>query len=164
MVRPVLLALALAALAVSAFAADPADEILGLWATAPEAEGGLSHVEITERDGKYFATICWLDAPLYAADDERGMGGQPKVDRNNPDPAKRSLPSLGLEVMKDFVYLGDRHWGDGTIYDPDNGKTYKCKAHLGDDGKLHVRGYIGISLLGRTTVWTRPQPGQGEGK
>jgi uncharacterized protein (DUF2147 family) len=162
MVRVVTLTVLLVAVALPLVAADPGDEILGLWATDPAAEGGLSHVEITKRDGKYFAAIRWLAKPVYPPDDKGGMGGLAKVDRNNPDPAKRSVPSLGLEVMKDFVYLGDGHWGDGTIYDPDNGKTYKCKATLGEDGNLHVRGYIGFSLLGRTTVWTRPASSDGK--
>lgn len=145
------------AVSLPAVAADPGDAILGLWATDPEAEGGLSHVEITKRAGKYYATILWLDKPVYPPDDDGGMAGQPKVDRNNPDEAKRSVPIIGLEVMKDFSYLGENRWGDGTIYDPDNGKTYKCKAKIGDDGHLHVRGYIGFSLIGRTTIWTRPE-------
>ena len=47
-------------------------------------------------------------------------------------------------------------WKGGEILDPDNGKTYRCKMTLSDDGKeLNVRGYIGISLIGRTQTWHR---------
>jgi hypothetical protein len=45
-------------------------------------------------------------------------------------------------------------WSQGKIYDPKNGKTYSCKMTL-EGNELKVRGYVGFSLLGRTTVWTR---------
>ena len=69
----------------SVMAADPGDAILGLWATDPEAEGGLSHVDIVKKNGTFSAEIVWLIDPNYGPDDEEGMAGQPKVDRNNPD-------------------------------------------------------------------------------
>ena len=53
---------------------------------------------------------------------------------------------------------GKNKWSNGIIYDPNNGKTYSCKAKLEGD-KLNVRGFIGISLFGRTTVWTRKRLG-----
>jgi len=63
---------------------------------------------------------------------------------------------IGLEILKNFVYKGDGVWHKGTIYDPDNGKTYKCKIRFGDDESvLKVRGYIGFSMIGRTTEWRR---------
>jgi uncharacterized protein (DUF2147 family) len=46
-------------------------------------------------------------------------------------------------------------WKGGTIYDPDNGKLYKCKMTLTEPKRLEVRGYIGFSFIGRTVVWTR---------
>jgi uncharacterized protein (DUF2147 family) len=58
-------------------------------------------------------------------------------------------------MMSHFTYDGKNHWGGGRIYDPETGKTYRCKLTLDSDHKLEVRGYIGISLLGRTMVWTR---------
>jgi uncharacterized protein (DUF2147 family) len=49
-------------------------------------------------------------------------------------------------------------WDGGQILDPENGKLYKCKMHLDDDGqKLVVRGYVGVSLLGRSQTWIRQQ-------
>ncbi len=61
--------------------------------------------------------------------------------------------------MTGFAYAGKQTWKKGTIYDPDNGKTYKCKVRLGDDGVLNVRGYIGVSMIGRTSLWTRVEAG-----
>jgi uncharacterized protein (DUF2147 family) len=137
-------------------AADDGDSILGLWATDPEGGGGEAHVVITKEDGKYLGRIVWLAEPIYPPDDPKGTPGEPKTDLNNPDPALRDNPVIGLLIVKDFVYKGDGQWYKGTIYDPDNGKTYKCKIKYGDSDKvLKVRGFIGLSLIGRTTLWTR---------
>ena len=54
-----------------------------------------------------------------------------------------------------ILHDGDNVWKGGTIYDPEEGKTYRCKMTLTDVDILRVRGFIGISLLGRTTVWKR---------
>lgn len=151
------LTLVMLAAALPAAGADGA-AILGLWATEPDAVDGNGHVEVYEKDGRYHGRLVWLEKPEYNADDEQGMGGQTKVDRENPDPALKTRPLLGLVVMEGFVFDGDDLWHQGTIYDPDNGKTYKCKVRLGDHGELRVRGFIGVSLLGRTTSWTRVSP------
>jgi len=135
--------------------AGDGDTILGLWATDPDGGGGQAHIEIYAVGDLYSGKIVWLEEPLYTAADEDGEEGEPKVDKNNPDPALQSRPILGLELMKGFKFDGKGTWKKGTIYDPDNGKTYKCKVRIGDDGKLNVRGYIGVSMLGRTSLWTR---------
>ena len=141
--------------AATVLAADPGDAIVGIWATDPEGEGGQAHIEIVEEEGRYHGRIVWLEEPVYPPDDEEGMAGEPKVDRENPDPSLQTRPIMGLRLMEGFSYAGDGEWKGGTIYDPDNGKTYKSKMRLDDDGILHVRGFIGFSLLGRTTEWTR---------
>lgn len=155
--RPVnlLTAVLLVGLAAAAAAAD-GDVILGLWQTEPSS-GGRAHVEITRQGDTYRGRIVWVEIPLYPADDEMGMGGQARVDRNNPDPARKRDPIIGLEIVKGFRFAGDGQWKDGSIYDPDNGKTYRCKSRLEGD-TLKVRGFIGISLLGRNTEWTRVTP------
>ena len=79
----------------------------------------------------------------------------PPLDENNPDPKKRTQKRLGMVIMNNFVFDGDDTWEDGTIYDPKNGKTYSCKAERDAKGNLDIRGYFGISLLGRTTHWTK---------
>ncbi len=139
----------------SAMAQD-GDAILGLWATDPEGGGGEAHVEVAKENGKYYGKIIWLAVPVYPPDDPKGTPGETKTDLNNPDPDLQGEPVVGLLITKDFVYNGKGLWHKGTIYDPDNGKTYKCKIKFGDNKKvLKVRGFIGFSLLGRTTYWTR---------
>jgi len=147
-------ALVVAGLAPAASGSD-ADAILGEWLTA-ESKEGRGRVLISKDGDRYYGKIVWLEIPVYPPDDEKGMAGQPKVDRENPDPTLRQRPTLGLEVVGGFVYAGDNLWKNGTIYDPEIGKTYKCKMTLTEDGTLKVRGFIGFSLIGRNTVWIRP--------
>jgi uncharacterized protein (DUF2147 family) len=64
---------------------------------------------------------------------------------------------LGMTIINDMKKDGDG-WAGGHILDPENGKLYKCKMHLEDGGqKLVVRGYIGVSLIGRSQTWIRQQ-------
>jgi len=123
--------------------AQNADAIMGTWVNP----NGQDHILIYKRGNKYFGKLDWIKFP----NDETG---KPKTDKENPDPALKSRPDLGLELLKNFVFDGDNVWDDGTIYDPKSGKTYSCKMTL-DGTSLRIRGYVGISLFGRTEVWTR---------
>lgn len=127
-------------------AATPeADAILGDWLT----ENGRARVRIQKtKSGKYVGTIVWLKEPLNEQ-------GQPKVDKNNPDESKRTRPILNLRNVNAIVYEGENTWGGGTIYDPESGNDYSVTIKLVDAKTLEVRGYIGVSVFGRTTVWTR---------
>jgi uncharacterized protein (DUF2147 family) len=155
---PLLLALAAVALpaAAGASADDPPgdpDAIVGVWETAP-TDKGYAHIEIVRRGDAYAGSIVWLDELLYPAGDE--MAGQTKIDRMNPDPSLRARPILGLQIVDGLEYAGDGRWHGGTIYDPETGKIYKSKAAIADGGEtLKLRGYIGVSLLGRTSQWKR---------
>ena len=134
----------------AAYAANP-DAILGKWLNGKQT----AHVEIYKANGKYFGKIVWLKEPVYPADDKKGMAGQQKVDRENSDASKRNQPIMGLVILRDFVFVKDGLWEDGMIYDPEKGKDYKCKMTLESPDILNVRGFIGISLLGRTDTWMR---------
>ena len=125
-----------------------ADDIVGVWLN----EDKDAHIEIYNDGGKYFGKIIWLKTPI----DEKT--GKPKVDDKNTDPALQNRPVMGLLLLKDFVFDGDDEWEDGEIYDPKSGKTYSCYMEFPDEDNLDnlkIRGYIGISLIGRTTYWTR---------
>ena len=81
--------------------------------------------------------------------------GEPRVDKNNPDESLRNTPLRGYRILKDFVYAGEDEWSEGTIYDPENGNTYSCSIKMTDENTLDIRGYIGVSALGRTDIWKR---------
>jgi len=119
--------------------------IVGEWFT----EEGESVVEIYERDGAYCGKIVWLKEPTYP-------DGTDKKDTSNPDELMRDRTIIGMDIVWGFREKGKNAWTAGTIYDPNNGKSYSCKAKLEGD-ELSIRGYVGTPLLGRTTVWTRKQ-------
>ncbi len=123
--------------------AQKADAILGQWANP----NGQDHILIYKKGNKYFGKLDWIKFP----NDETG---KPKTDKNNPDKALQSRPDLGLELLKDFTFDGEKVYEDGTIYDPKSGKTYSCKMTL-DGNSLKIRGYVVFSLFGRSEVWTR---------
>ena len=76
-------------------------------------------------------------------------------DANNPDPASRDDLLRGKVILSGLRHEESGQWVDGTIYDPDNGKTYRCTAELSGENILKIRGYVGSPLFGRTEVWTR---------
>ena len=127
------------------------DAILGKWWNE-EKDG---QIEIYSCDGKYCGKVIWLQEPNYPANDPEGMGGQPKADRKNPDPAKRRQPILGYNVVWGFTHAGENLWEGGFIYNPREGKTYKCRMTLETSNHLKVMGFLGIALIGKTNNWTR---------
>ena len=82
-------------------------------------------------------------------------GDPPRHDDKNPDPALRDRPLKGMTIMSGFTYDGDGRWSGGRIYDPNSGKTYKATIRQVDANTIKLRGYIGISLFGRSDTWTR---------
>ena len=88
---------------------------------------GNAHVEIYKNGNTYQGKIVWLSEPI---DPETK---KPKTDTKHPDASLHQ----------------------GHIYDPKNGKEYKCNISFKDKNTLNVRGYIGFSMIGRTDVWTR---------
>ena len=123
-------------------AAARAETPLGVW------DAGESHIEIYHCGELLCGRIVALDELL----DEDGKA---KLDDNNPDPALRTRPIMGMDLIAGFSRKSDRRWVKGTIYDPRDGKTYKCEMTLKKDGTLEVRGYVGLPLFGKTVVWTR---------
>ncbi len=127
------------------------DAIVGFWTTADQD----ARIEIYRCGSGYCGRIAYLEEPNYPADDEGGMGGLPKVDRFNPDPDLRRRPLLGLTFLEGFRYEGGNVWDGGRIYNPENGKFYRARISLADGDRLMLRGYWGLSLLGRTETWVR---------
>jgi uncharacterized protein (DUF2147 family) len=115
---------------------------VGLWKTED------AQIEIFEVDGK-------LNGKIAALDKQYTTDGIEKTDISNPDPAKRSRPLIGLIFMSGFTQQGTGHWEHGTIYDPKTGNTYASTLEYDGGDTLKVRGYIGISLIGRSVVWAK---------
>ncbi len=118
--------------------------ITGLWKNEDAT------FEIFNDTGKLAAKIVGLREP-------KTPDGKEKTDVHNPDATKHSRPLMGLVFMSGFVPAGTGKWDHGTIYDPKTGNTYSCNMELENTNRLKVRGYIAISLIGRTDVWTRVQ-------
>lgn len=116
------------------------DDILGVWYN----EEKTGKIEVFKEKGKYMGKIVWVDV----------KPGDSGLDDNNPDPKLQKKPLVGLLILKNFTYE-DGEYSNGEIYDPKNGKTYSCYMKMESADKLFVRGYVGFSLIGRTTYWAR---------
>jgi len=140
--------LVLAAVVRAASTPQPGRPLLdpvGRW----HAEGGAAQVEIHRCGAALCGEVVWLRAPF----DENGC---PLLDRYNPEDSLRQRPVVGLEILRGLVpAAGDASWGDGTIYDPGSGRTYRASMNLLGPDQLELRGYVGIPLIGRTTRWFR---------
>ncbi|MEZ4907375.1 MAG: DUF2147 domain-containing protein [Saprospiraceae bacterium] len=117
--------------------------VFGVWKTIDDKTNEpKSHVKLYEKDGKLYGKVVKL---LPAA--------STKVCNDCPGDLKgKSL--YDINILWDLVKDGNE-WDDGRIVDPADGKEYSCKVYLKDKNTLIVRGYIGISLLGRSQTWYR---------
>ena len=123
------------------------DQILGRWM----AEDHNLEVEVFRSGNQYAARVVWFDC---------SASGTPKMseqlDTENPDPALRSRPWLGLVVVDDLHFDGEKNeWGGGNIYDPNSGHTFKSVVRLNSPNKLVVRGYWGVEIFGKSLNFTR---------
>lgn len=124
---------------------DNPDAILGDWKTGT----GNAIVRIYKNGQKYQGKIVWLKEPN---DPETG---KPKIDKNHPEEGSRTRPILGLVNVWGFRFAKKNNWEEGNIYDPKNGNTYSCTIKMTSQNTIEVRGFIGVSLIGRTDTWTR---------
>ncbi|MCU0469258.1 MAG: DUF2147 domain-containing protein [Arcicella sp.] len=133
----VLLIIAISFVNISVAQSVTKDAVVGEWLS--EDKDG--RVLIYKQGEKFFGKVVW------------GKDGGRK-DVNNPDEKLREQNIIGSVILKNFEFTG-KAWENGTIYDPNNGKTYSCTMKVKKANELEIRGFIGISLLGRTTVWTK---------
>ncbi|MFY7667054.1 DUF2147 domain-containing protein [Flavobacterium sp.] len=118
--------------------------VLGKWKTIDDQTGkAMSIVEIVERNGKIEGRVIDI---LNPANKNRRC--------ENCEGENKNKPILNLRIIEGLSKKGDEYSG-GHILDPKTGKKYKCYITLENKDKLKVRGYIGISLLGRTQYWHR---------
>lgn len=133
----------LAAFIFSLFSVMSFAQIEGKWKTIDdETKQAKSIVEIYKKsDGKYYGKISQLlikpaNANCVECKDDR-----------------KNKPILGMEIIRGLKKEGNEFTG-GSITDPKTGKTYKCTITRSGD-QLNVRGYLGVSILGRTQTWTK---------
>ena len=121
---------------------------IGLWKTIDDATGKpRSLIRISDKNGELIATI------------EKGLlpDDTPNDICDKCTDARKDKPLIGMVIMIGMKANGDVYEG-GHILDPDNGEIYKCKIKLNSTGKqLEVRGFIGISLFGRSQTWVREE-------
>ncbi|MGB7755860.1 MAG: DUF2147 domain-containing protein [Salinisphaera sp.] len=135
-------ALCLIMVALPAAAANyQADDITGVWQTKT---GG--YVQVYQDGNGYSGRIVG------------SSDGKPRYDKKNPDADKKGRRLLGVVILHGLKYQDNGEYDGGQIYDPNSGKTYKAKATLKGPDTLDARGYIGISLLGKTQTWHRIDP------
>lgn len=133
--------IAATALALSAGAAFASTSPVGVWYTQ-------------DKQGKVRIAPCG-DKLCGVIISGRGKDGKPASDARddaNPNPALRSRPILGLQILRDFKPTGPGRWGGGKIYDPNTGRTYDSKLSLSNGGVLKVEGCVTVICVSQT--WT----------
>ena len=144
------LLLCAAALLAAANAFADASTPAGLWRTIDDKTGKeRSLIRISEVNGVYEGKV------------EKLLNRQPDDDPDNLcrkcEGARKDQPIIGMTILWGLRKDGEQ-FGGGEILDPKNGKIYRAKMKLLDNGaKLEVRGFIGISLLGRSQTWVREE-------
>lgn len=121
-----------------------AQSVTGKWKTIDDETGqAKSIVEVYEQNGKVYGKVVEILNPAKKDAKCTKCKG-----------ADKDKPVKGLVIIKGLTKDGDE-WTDGDILDPTKGKLYSCTIKLDGADKLDVRGYMGISLLGRSQTWHR---------
>jgi uncharacterized protein (DUF2147 family) len=123
--------------------------LVGRWKTIDDATGKFkSLVSIWEENGKVYGRIEKILDPSSTNPDPRCDHCQGEL---------KNRPLIGLRILWDLKRDGAQ-WSGGKVLDPESGKIYKCVLSLEDNGKkLKLRGFVGVSLLGRTQYWLRDE-------
>ncbi len=127
--------------------ADDSAGIVGTWLS----EDKTGKIQIFKCGAKYCGKVVWIKPSKEHPDPQQIL------DVHNPAPERRADKIIGKTILWGLTYDRDeRVWEDGSIYDNRKGKVYSCEVSLRGGGKeLLLRGFVGISLLGKTTTWTR---------
>ena len=119
-------------------------QVTGRWKTIDdETKEAKSIVEVYEKDGKIYGKVVEILNPAKKDSKCQNCKGEDK-----------DKPILGLTIIKGLKKDGNEYT-DGDILDPQKGKLYSCTIKLDGNDKLSVRGYMGISLIGRSQTWYR---------
>ncbi|MFH0296463.1 DUF2147 domain-containing protein [Bradyrhizobium sp. 31Argb] len=123
------------------------DDIVGIW------ESDNLKIDMFNAGPEYNARLLWGDKVVEAD------GKTFKLDAHNPDPSLRSRSLKGIVLIKGLTWKDGKYTG-GTLYDGRSGQSYNCDAEVAE-GELRLRGYVGVSLLGRTVVFRRASAASG---
>jgi uncharacterized protein (DUF2147 family) len=121
----------------------PSDALVGVW----EADDGTVKLDMFKAGSEFQARM------LYGNEIVEADNVTFKKDTKNPDPALRSRSLKNIVVVMGLRWA-DGEWGGGSIYDASSGRTYNCKVTV-KDGKMYLRGYLGVSLMGQTRTFHR---------
>lgn len=137
-------------LTISANAAPVGPTPVGRWISIDDdGKSKRAEILVTESSGVLTGKIVRVLKP--------GVGASATCSKCTDD--RKDAPLAGLEIIRNVKE--DRQggtWSQGTILDPASGRTYSVEMTLKDNGKvMEVRGYFGISLIGRTQVWHRSE-------
>ena len=135
--------------AIPGFSAEAPDHLPGLWQQFDDKTGKLQALVRIGRnaDGSYRGVVEKIIP-------EPGEDPNPKCDKCRDK--RHDQPVLGMEIISRLKRSDETVYTDGEILDPDEGDTYRLKITVLDQGaRLDVRGYLGISLFGRSQIWTR---------
>lgn len=120
------------------------NDIIGIWLNEEKD----AKIEIYKSENLFFGKLIWLKEP-------KDINGKFKTDKNNPNKNLRNEKLLGLKILSNLMWNNkDKEWINGSIYNARDGKTYQVFANLSEK-KLKLRGYIGFSLFGKNTIWTK---------
>ena len=126
------------------------NRIVGIWQSVDND----LRVEMYAHNGQYKGRLVWF----LCGDDDPPMAAQ--LDTENPNPALRSRPWLGMDIVERLTYTGHDEWIGGNVYDPNSGHTFEATVRLTNPDRLIVRGFWKTPLFGRNMQFHRIAPGE----
>jgi uncharacterized protein (DUF2147 family) len=130
-----------------AMAQVKADDICGIWLT--DDSRGKMEIYKNPKTNTYEIKVAWQK-------NSKDENGKEKLDKKNPEPSLRNRPFQGMVIATNLTFdADDKEWVGGKVYNPEDGNFYSCKARLEGTRVLRFRGYLWLSLLGKTTTWYR---------
>lgn len=123
-----------------------ASPLLGTWLTK-EQKATVEIKACTNKPDRFCGTIIALKNPLE-------KDGSEKLDKHNDDKALRQRPVIGINLIEDFKKESDSDYGDGRIYNPEDGNLYDSDIEFKDQNTIKVSGCV-LRFLCKTQIWTR---------
>lgn len=137
------------------FAFGKEGDILGKWITEKAENGNQIIVQFHKENNKFYGVIDALTIPVYGPNEK--YAGQKKMDLANPNPKLKNKTLVGSKFVYNFTYNEKKNrFEDGSIYNPENGKTYHCSITFKNINTIIVKGSLdSMGLIGKKQVWTR---------